>query len=288
MRILTYTNPNGNYINFSYSPYLIESIEGISSPELDIQTQKSPYQDGNTFLDALYEPRMITVSGKLNYPKNLSAIMAARQTISAVLNPKLGPGTLTLQVESGTYKISALPKISYPNININLEPFQSFYAEFTCPDPYWKSGTASGVTCGYTVAALEFPVEFVSGGIEFSTRSASIQQTAYNFGNVPCPVYIAFTGPATNPVIYNLTTGEYMKILTTIALGDQILIDTTFGNKTIYLNSSGGIVSAIQYMDLNSTFFQLEPGANILTYSDDSLSGSATAQISWSDRFISI
>ena len=103
-----------------------------------------------------------------------------------------------------------------------------------------------------------------------------------NMGDVETPVKIEFQGPATNPKIENRTTGEYIQVQRNLSLGDTLLLTTDFGAKRVEING----VNAFHYIDLNSVFWQLRPGDNIVEYSSDEPTEPAAVVISYRNRYV--
>lgn len=291
MRRVTYTNAQGNSIVFGPAPsdYLIESIEGIDGANNSIYTQKGPGQDGETFLQTLFAPREIVVNAAILAPQDLSAIYTHRRTIANILNPKLGVGVFTLEYDGSSKKIQAIVQdgVNFPNKDWR-SPYQKFSVTFFCPNPVWCDTTAESTTIGLVEAGFHFPLEFVSGGIEFSTRTDAKERTATNNGDVDAAVTLIFYGPATNPTIINNTTGEYIHVFITLDDGESMEIKTAYGEKTITLNRGGTLSNGMQYLDLQSTFWKLIPGDNELTFYDDTDSTLPRCDVGWSNCYISI
>lgn len=286
MRVLAYTNSNGQTLTLSQMPYLITKLSGIDSPKLALQEKFAPYQDGSTYIDALYQPRDIVVEGAISgSPVDLTAIATARRAIIAALNPKYGVGTLTYTWNGGTLSIPAIPVSSpvLPN-KLSKEPYQRFQITFHCPDPYWRTVSATVVPIIYLGYSMEFPVEFLPGGILLSELGGIKGQTANItiVGDVPSPLTMVFYGPADNPKITNTTTGEFVRIVKTLTAVEAATVTTNFGNKTVTI----GGVNAMQYLDLQSTFFQLQPGTNQLECWEDGENVGSTVSISYYDRYI--
>jgi len=295
MRTLVYTNANGLSLTLSSRPYMITKIDGLGSPGLGLQEKFAPYQDGSTLIDQLYQPRDLTVEFALAaVPSNLSGIATARRTIVSALNPKTGIGLLTFTNDYGTWQIPAIPASSPIFANrVSTEPYQQVQVVFHCPNPYWQSTTQSTASLSYLGSSLEFPaagLDMLAGGIEISslgTLNGSVTNLT-NGGDVDCPITLRFYGPATNPKVINNTTGFYIRIVKVVASGDYFEFNTTFGQKTVTMSISGTLSSGMQYLDLNSTFFQLQPGVNQLQFVDEGSTAGSTATIAYRTRYIGV
>ena len=96
------------------------------------------------------------------------------------------------------------------------------------------------------------------------------------------PVEIEFTGPAINPTVTNLTTGELMKVNRLLDANDVLEISTAFGDKYVKINGQ----NAFHYIDLDSTFWQLQPGDNILSYTSNNDSINTKVIVKWKNRYV--
>ena len=109
--------------------------------------------------------------------------------------------------------------------------------------------------------------------------------SAINKGQVEAPVIIRIVGACVNPMIRNITTGEFIgfKDLTMVA-GDELIIDTTFGKKKVELNGQ----NVFNKLDFASTFFNLIKGANNIDFTDDSASQEASIHFIYRNLYITL
>ena len=89
MAILKYINNNNKSIELgNAAPFLVTTIDGLGSPQNEIYTQKSPYQDGVTATHSSLGPRNIVIEGKI-IDSNRENRQAYRYKLLSVFNPKL-------------------------------------------------------------------------------------------------------------------------------------------------------------------------------------------------------
>jgi hypothetical protein len=145
MRKLTYTNPRtGTSIELGSTAYPVTSLEGLSTPGVDQQTQKAPFQDGSNYIDSLLNDREIVAEGAINAPKDLTELNTKRRTMLEVLNPKDGPGTLVYTYDGGVKQITALPEIVFSNKE-GTDPYVRWQLRLTAHSPFWENVTATTV-----------------------------------------------------------------------------------------------------------------------------------------------
>lgn len=282
MRKLTFTNARGESVTLGNSaPFLVTKLEGAGPAT--IQSQKSPYQDGVTYLESLMEPRQLTLEGAI-LAKTGDAIFANRRTLSGVFNPKLGPGTLRYEYDGGVKEIQAVADGAVVFPDRSGMPTQRFLINLLCPQPFWLDTSTTGREMSYLAGGLSFPLRL---GTNFSNRG--FQMNFQNAGDVSTPIRFKFFGPAVNPTVTNVTTGEFIRVKRELLEGDYLEVDTSFGNKRVEIvREDGSRENAFHYIDLASTFFSLVPGANKLEYSSSDDSTRAKVQITYKNRYVGI
>jgi hypothetical protein len=139
------------------------------------------------------------------------------------------------------------------------------------PNPFWQDINATKTEIAIWRGAFEFPLELVEEGIELGYREPSLIVNILNKGDVATGMRIQFKALATveNPSLFNVNTREYIKINKTMSTGEIITVTTGFGDKKVYLDNNGVVTNAFNYIDLNSTFLQLEVGDNLFRYDAD-------------------
>lgn len=278
MQRIIFTNARGQSVELkSSAPFLLESIDGLGDVDADIQTQKAPFQDGSTYIDSVLQERAISLEIVI-IASDKPTLLQKRQYLASVFNPKLGKGVLRYENGETIREIEAVPDgvPTFLSGRENRGPvFQKAIVNLLCPNPYWKS---TEITEEPTFEPLfSFPFEgMFQIGIQ---RDARI---IVNDGDAPAPLQIEFHGPAVNPIIINKTTGEFIKVNQTLQEGEVMKIDTTPGNKSVYfIQPDGTARNVFNWIDLNSSFFQLVVGENEIEYSADSDIQGAIVNISY-------
>jgi Phage tail protein len=282
MQRVVYTNSRGQSVELkSSAPFLLQSIDGLGDVDADIQTQKSPFQDGSTYIDSVLQERAISLEIVI-IASDKPTLLQQRQYLASVFNPKLGQGILRYENGEVVREIEAVPDgvPVFPSGRENRGlVFQKALVNLLCPNPFWKS---TEITEEPTFEPLfSFPFEgMFQIGIQ---RDARI---IVNDGDAPAPLQIEFHGPAVNPIIINKTTGEFIKVNQTLQEGEVMKIDTTPGNKSVYfIQPDGTVRNVFNWIDLNSTFFQLVVGENEIEYSADSDIQGAIVNISYNKLY---
>lgn len=293
MRRLIFTNSRGESVVMSDStksaPYVLHAIEGTGAADVDIQTQKAPYQDGQTFVDAVLGVRAIPITFGIRGLTDLE-IYQRRRELSRIFNPKNGLGTLQFQNSGGVYSIPTVAENppAFPDGWGNRVPgLQVASVDLLCPDPHWRDIDETTETLDVWAGGLEFgALEF--GTLEFATSGAV--SAINNAGDVETPVEITITGPCTNPSVTNNTTGKTISITRSLLAGEKIEIDTAFGRKRVeHISALGVRTNAMHWLTDDSELWGLAVGDNELEYSETSGAGGAgDVTVSWYNKYVGI
>lgn len=286
MQRIIFTNARGQSVELkSSAPFLLQSIEGLGDVDADIQTQKAPFQDGSTYIDSVLQERAISLEIVILADK--STLLKQRQFLASVFNPKLGPGTLRYENGETIREIEAVPDgvPIFPSGRDNRGPvFQKSIVNLLCPEPFWLDEFSTSEKMSYILGGLSFPLRL---GTKFAQRG--FKKVLHNKGDVSTPVTIEFYGPATNPVVWNRTTGEFVRVNRSLGEQDKLVISTEFGNKSVVIeNADGTTTNVFNWIDLESSFWQLVPGENIIEFGSDSDSTKSRVVVSYKNRYLSI
>ena len=116
--------------------------------------------------------------------------------------------------------------------------------------------------------------------------NVSFYKNIVNRGDVETPVEIEYIGPAVNPRVTNETTGEYIQVNMTINEKEKLIINTAEGYETVNLITPNEVKDVYNNIDLNSTFFKLIVGENMIKYSSDVETARDKVSVKFSNRYI--
>jgi hypothetical protein len=284
-REVLFTNARGRSIRLNDKrPFILTKLEGISAPGNSIYTRRAPYQDGQSFSHMSLQPRVIVLEGA--FVKDGDRFENRRRLLEV-----FNPGIKTfgeLQIKMGKLTKKAICVVdSSPVLPDDEGIYQRFQVQLFAPDPYLMDLLDTLVTMTEWEGGASFPLEWPT---VFAIRSPNQTLEIENAGDVPAPMKIDFYGPATNPKVENLVTGEYIQVNKTLAANEILMIDTTFGNKTVTLKNedTGEETNAFGYIDLSSVFLSLDVGTNTLNYSADDMGVETLVEIRYAGRYIGL
>lgn len=283
MEKVVITNKNGESITLgNQSPYFLEILDGAGNIPVTIESQKSPKQDGSTYIDNMLESRAISIEGVIVTRGNPNEVLECRREMQRVLNPKLGELILTYYHNDIIKEIKAIAETTpvFPSGQGSKGLYyQKYLLYLLCHQPFWLDTYYESREMSYIMGGLKFRLFLPTS---FSDRG--FKRKAVNEGDVSTPVTIEFKGPAINPTVTNLTTGEFIKVNRELGEQDVLTVSTNFGEKYVRINGE----NAFHYIDLDSIFWCLLQGENILSYESNNDSIKTKVIVKWKNRYIGL
>lgn len=280
---LIYKNEDGNSIDINYSfPYFFQSLNGEDGLKNQMLSYKNYNQDGVTVSETVLEPRSIELTGVLK-GNDKNEIARRRELLIRVFNPKL-KGQLIYEDGEITRIIDCLvdeaPKFSSRNVKRQ----QNFIISLFCPNPYWEDVYEKGEEIRTWIGGWKFKFKLP---FRFKQKGET-KKNIVNEGHVETPLEIIFKGPALNPCVINNRTGEFIKVTKELTSDDTLYITTAFGNKKVEIERNGIRSNAFNYIDLDSTFFNLKVGDNMLEYTTDNDLEPQGVEIIYKNRYLGV
>lgn len=282
---LTYINEKGDSLDIKYSfPYFFQSISGEDGLKNEISSFESYNQDGYSVSNTKLSYRSIDISGVLK-GNDEKEIIERRNLLFTIFNPKL-KGQLIYEKGDKKKIIDCLVEEAPRFSQRNIWKQENFIINLVCPNPYWQDVYEIGEEISTWIGGwkLRFKLPF-----KFKTRGET-KKNIFNNGHVETPIEIIFKGPALNPCIKNLSTGELIKINRELSSDDTLYITTAFGNKKVEIERNGIRKNAFNYIDLDvdSTFFQLRVGDNMIEYITDNNLEPQSVEIRYRNRYLGV
>lgn len=251
--------------------------------------QVGVYVEGTTL-----ETRDISVTGWI-VERNEEQMTVQKRWINAFVNPMQ-----KMLLSYSKYVIEFLPYTSvkysviYPE---NNELICKFKIDGLAFDPLFKGENKTLVSAAEYNGHFHFPmslgVEDDGTGYEtviFGVRNNVLIINVYNGGAVSTGMEIMFKarGAVTNPSIIKISTQEIIKINKTLEAGEEILINTTIGEKGIVGRLNGVESNYYKYRDLSSSWMQLDVGDNLLRYDADTNLNNLECYVYFYDKYLEV
>jgi hypothetical protein len=280
MEKITIKNKHGESITLgNAAPYYLETLDGVGEVPVSIESQKSPYQDGSTYIDSVFENRAISIEGMIVTRDNPASVKEARRKMQRVLNPKLGEVVLKYEQKEIKSIVGSTPIFPSGRGNKGIY-YQKYLIHLLCHQPFWLDSFIESREIVAWIGGMTFPLILPTAFAMKGSKTVNI----VNESDVEVPVSIEFKGPATNPRVSNKTIGQYIQVNRELVLGDMLVITTDFGAKRVEINGE----NVFNWIDLGSYFWQLQPGDNIIEYSSDDPVEPAAVTISYRNRYVGV
>lgn len=272
MQGVRYINSKNQSMDFGITPPLVlRRIEGVGNVDTSFQTQKSPYQDGSTYIGSRLENREVFMQITI-IAKDSQTLFQKRQEVQDLFNPKHGEGYLQYVTANGVKFVKVVPDGTpvFSRYDGNTVDGQ---ITLIANDPFWYE-VEDTTSKTYPVNAPT-NIESLSMGNNFITNEG----TAYS----PLTIRI---GESNGLTITNMDTGEQMKITKPVNSGEELVINTELGNRSIRLTQwDGSWTNGFSYMSMNSSFFQLDNG--VTEFKIEGV-GTLDVKFEWKNRYIGL
>lgn len=249
---------NGEILDFAKSTdkYDILSVEGISSPDTTINTSNLYFGDGCVVNSTKVEKRNIVINLNIKKPieKNrieLYRFFACNANITLYWSNDTRDTYIAGFVEK--FETNLFDKVQQPQISI------------ICPQPYFISTDTDIVKFSENEELFEFPfsIEYPPGVAMSEIKSQKVQSVDVGEAVTGIKIKIsAVGGSVKNPSITNRTTGETFTVEYTMSQNQQLLINSTIGEKSIYLLNGSTKNNILARRKLGSKWTTCLPGQN--------------------------
>ena len=299
IKSITVTNYLGDSIKLvlarpEESGFVVTSVTGLGSGKANINTTEIATNDGDLFNSARLQKRNIVISLKYLWKDSIEDV----RQLSYKYFPIKKKLTLLIETDNRSAEIDGYTESNEPDI---FSKDEGSDISIVCPNPFFYSAGKDGIntTIFYGVEPLfEFPFSNESLYeclLEMGRIQNQTEKTIVYSGDAEIGVTIAIhaIGEARNITIYNTGTREIMRIDTDklkaftgsgIIPGDEIIICTVKGQKSITLLRNGKTTNILNCLDKNADWFQLAKGDNIFAYTVEE--GRANLQVRIENRIV--
>lgn len=276
------------------SGFVVKSVTGLGPGTANINTTEVSTNDGGLYNSSRLSTRNIVITLGFLWKDSIEDVRQKSYKYFPI-KKKL---TLLIETDNRHAEIEGYVETNDPNIFSKEEGAD---ISIICPNPFFYSSGADGsnTTVFYGIDPMfEFPFgneSLYDALLEMGSIQNQHEKVITYNGDAEIGVTITIhaIGEASNITIYNTGTREIMKIDTEklsaltgsgIIAGDDIVICTVKGNKSIKLLRAGKTTNILNCLDKNADWFQLAKGDNIFAYTAQS--GSSNLQFKIDNRVI--
>lgn len=263
------------------SGFIIIKIDGIGPGKATVTKNDSKVYDGGTITSARLPSRNIKMEIQFLWVNSIEDVRHK----SYKYFPLKKPITLIFETDTRTVEIEGVVESNEPDIFSSEE---STNISIICPDPYFyasgenaRSKTEfSGINAMFEIPSdTGYSNESLTEALtEISTLYAQSERGIMNHGEVDIGVVISIKPLAIVKgilTISNVTLGQNMSFdlnkIKTITendfhLGDELVINTLRGKKSVTLVREGKNYNALSCIDTRTDWIYLTSGENTFTY----------------------
>lgn len=252
----------------------ITDITGLGPAQATINTTDLSTTDGAIYNGARLEKRNIVLTLDFRFAKSIEDV----RHVTYKYFPIKRYLTLTIETDSRTLDAFGYVETNEPTIFTDFETTQ---ISIICPDPYFydAEGTQVAMFAGIE-PVFEFPFEnnsLTEKLIEMGAITHVQQKTVPYDGDaeIGMTITIHALDAVKDIIIYDARTREVMRINTdfvgtltgqAFGSGDDIIINTKRGEKSITLLRGGDKTNILNCLGKGSSWLQLRKGDNIFVY----------------------
>ncbi len=291
IKSITVTNYLGDTIKLDLSRpeesgFIVRSVTGLGPGKANINTTEVSTNDGSLFNSSRLPSRNIVMGLKYLWKNSVEDV----RQLSYKYFPIKKKLTLLIESDNRKAEIDGYVESNDPNIFSKDEDSD---ISIICPNPYFysagKDGKNTTIFSGVE-PMFEFPFSnesLLERLLEMGTIQNQTEKIITYDGDLEIGITITIhaVGEASKIAIYNTGTREIMRIDTDklatftgsgIIAGDDIIICTVKGSKSISLKRVGKTTNILNCLERNADWFQLAKGDNLFAYTAES--GSSNLQ----------
>lgn len=291
IRSASFTNTDDNInlvVDGSCPGIVIEQIDGIYAFTGEVKTSPYSQTNGDRYKNTRAPKRNIVITGKI-----YDDFWNNRQLMYRVFRlGSLGQFCYMEPDRSNRYA-----DYYVESVDIDQNPYRGQYQiSLICPDPFFYAGNPEYIDLAAWLPDFEFEHDFLAAGEELGHRETSMIKEITNLNGVDgigMKITLSSSGDVVNPFIYLYETGEKIMIGTddnpyTLESSKRIEIDTTTGKKNI-VQVEGNVQTRInEYLDPDSSFFQLLAGVNTIGFNADTGAENMNVHIEYKMRYLGV
>ena len=261
--------------------FKLSNVDGITSANVDIASSTVSSMDGDFVNNKRTVPRGIVLDLAIEYD-----VENTKRYILRYVKPKQKSVLRWTQNDRVIQIEGIVEAIEMPRFTSIATMQISLY----CSQPYWEDvdylvqDISEVIDLHYFTDYPDDMLYFPEEGIPFGEYDTNRTKVLENTGDVDVvlEIHIIALGNVENPVIYN-ADGEFIGINDTLSGGEEIIITTEKGNKTITKNG----VNIISKIMRESTWLQLRTGENEFTIdSKDGTEGNMYFTVTYKRRYV--
>lgn len=266
MYSLIVRNHYGDSLELTHNDkFTISNISGFDPPDAEIHTLRYAGEDGSVYNSAAMNSRTITITIAINNPAEVNRLILYRYFKSKY------PVRLYYQTETRNVYIDGYVQ-SFQVAYFNKK--QTAQITVYCPRPYLiEDDLSDDNIIDMSNPLFEFPFSIeIDEPIPFSEPSELLLQSVVNYGDLEtgCTITIHAMSTVVKPRFVNQVNGQGIYLNTTLQTGDDLVICTIVGQKSIKRIRNAIETNMINAFATGSTWMVMAAGENDIVVTADS------------------
>lgn len=268
------------------SDYILESVD-FGQVKGSHKTYKGIYQIGETLQGTTLETRSVSIVGWI-VAENDDLLTILRKKLNMLVNP-----LQAIRIEYKDYYLNMFPdeSISYSrDYKENNEVMCKFMIQGTCTFPLFGDKEDELLKVATTESTFMFPLTIKEEGITLGIRKPSLITNVVNKGTIETGFILKFKalGTLLNPSLTNINTQETFKINKEMKAGEEIIINSNDGEKTIQGYLNGVEENYFKYKDVDSDWLRLALGDNLFRYNAEDNVSALEVEIIHNNKYLEV
>ena len=281
------TKDGAREILFDNKFYTLNELE-IEAADADLSTSKGIKQVGEYLNSTAIGTRDISITGYI-LAENADQMRSRKRDLIKLVNPL---DSFCLVVDKYKLNCNSTDTIKFAVAHYeNNDKLAKFVISATAINPCFEYLEETTVKVALWRAAFKFPLilqankPFIVGA-----REPSKIATINNDGDIQTGMIVEFVAKreVTNPYLFNLNTREEIKINKTLQAGEIVRVNTNYGTKTVIGEVGTETSNYFKYLDIYSTFMQLQTGRNEFRWGADINENNLEVNVIFSPKYLGV
>lgn len=281
MMKLDYISANGSIMHLTGNPkFKLSNVDGMTSASVSIASSTASSMDGDFVNNKRTNPRSIILDLAIE-----SDVENTKRYIFRYVKPKQKAIIRWSQNDREVQIEGIVEQIEMARFTVGAIMQITIY----CSQPYWEDieylvqEISEVLDMHYFTNYEDDMLYFEEDGAPFGEYDVNRTKVFENSGDVEVglEIRIIALGEVSNPKISN-SKGEFIGINTTLNAGDEVVINTAKGNKTISLNGQNVLSKIME----KSTWLQLPTGEEEFTIDSDGNESNMYFTVIYKQRFV--
>lgn len=281
---ISWIDANGNEypLNIDNNFKVLSGITGRFMPTVSFVEDEIPFQAGSRLRDIKFKTRDIDIPLLIKADNEISLRQKVRDCLR-MFNPTNGDGRIRVTAADGSQR-ELFCRYSEglegkEDRNFKGLIWMNIILVFHAFDPYWYDSSTIVQTFNTGQPATFFPLF----PLRLSSSTVFADISVDNTGDVETWPEWIITGPGTNIILRNLTTGELTNLQTTLGVGETLTIDTSPGKKSIKKSDGTNLFSTLTD---DSSLWELQSGINNIRIEMSNATNQSSVQLSYTNRYL--